>query len=180
VIQMPRRSVTRFFIPLADVLILLFSVFLLMPYVKPTGESSDAAEGPKPPPTPEIRDVAELNRQLTQSKRDLDRAKRDIERLQKEKASVLRGLVVRTLEIDKDDGRLYYYDDDKRVEIRNEADAHRYVSAQQDKILKSSGELYFLFLRPRDSTFPLGQQRSDYERWFQDVPNSGLGPATGP
>src|ERR1017187_4625818 len=29
-IQMPRRSVTRFFIPLIDVLILLFCIFLLM------------------------------------------------------------------------------------------------------------------------------------------------------
>ena len=32
-IQMPRRSVTRFFIPLIDVLILLFCIFLLMPLV---------------------------------------------------------------------------------------------------------------------------------------------------
>ena len=30
-IVMPRRSVTRFFIPLIDVLLLLFVVFLLMP-----------------------------------------------------------------------------------------------------------------------------------------------------
>ncbi len=30
-IQMPQRSVTRFFIPLIDVLLLLFGVFLLMP-----------------------------------------------------------------------------------------------------------------------------------------------------
>src|SRR5690349_9265321 len=34
-IQMPRRSVTRFFIPLIDVLTLLFCIFLLMPMVRP-------------------------------------------------------------------------------------------------------------------------------------------------
>ena len=34
-IQPPHRSVTRFFIPLIDVLTLLFCIFLLMPYVKP-------------------------------------------------------------------------------------------------------------------------------------------------
>ena len=33
VIVQPRRSVTRFFIPLIDVLILLFAIFLLMPFV---------------------------------------------------------------------------------------------------------------------------------------------------
>ena len=30
-IHMPHRSVTRFFIPLIDVLLLLFGIFLLMP-----------------------------------------------------------------------------------------------------------------------------------------------------
>ena len=33
-IQMPRRSVTRFFIPLIDVMILLFCIFLLLPVFK--------------------------------------------------------------------------------------------------------------------------------------------------
>ena len=32
-IQLPKRSVTRFFIPLIDVLILLFCVFLFLPMV---------------------------------------------------------------------------------------------------------------------------------------------------
>src|SRR5438067_4217840 len=41
-IQMPRRSVTRFFIPLIDVLTLLFCIFLLMPLVKATEESPEA------------------------------------------------------------------------------------------------------------------------------------------
>ena len=32
-IEMPRRSVTRFFIPMIDVLTLLFCIYLLMPMV---------------------------------------------------------------------------------------------------------------------------------------------------
>src|SRR5438874_10975682 len=35
-IHMPRRSVTRFFIPLIDVLLLLFGIFLLMPIASET------------------------------------------------------------------------------------------------------------------------------------------------
>src|SRR6267378_2584565 len=43
-IRQPRRSVTRFFIPLIDVLILLFCIFLLMPIVDETssGPGGDA------------------------------------------------------------------------------------------------------------------------------------------
>lgn len=174
-IRMPRRSVTRFFIPLIDVLILMFCIFLLMPFVKATGDGSDASEGSQPAPTPAIKDASELNRQLDQANRELARSKRDLERLQKEKANVLRTLVIRPLEIDKDTGRLYYYDDDQRVEIRNETDARRLISAEQDRILKSGGgELYFLFQRPRDSAYPLGKQRSEYERWFQGVAYGGF------
>ncbi|HEV3119748.1 MAG TPA: hypothetical protein VGY58_22000, partial [Gemmataceae bacterium] len=44
-IQLPRRSVTRFFIPLIDVLTLLFCIFLLMPLIKATDEDANAAEG---------------------------------------------------------------------------------------------------------------------------------------
>ena len=38
-LEMPRRSVTRFFIPLIDVLTLLFCIFLMMPAVKRTAEA---------------------------------------------------------------------------------------------------------------------------------------------
>ena len=39
-IELPKRSITRFFVPLIDVLILLFCIFLLMPYVA-TPESTN-------------------------------------------------------------------------------------------------------------------------------------------
>ena len=49
-IRPPQRSITRFFIPLIDVLILLFCIFLLMPFVSnpegtPDPDSSDSTTG---------------------------------------------------------------------------------------------------------------------------------------
>jgi hypothetical protein len=45
-IRPPRRSVTRFFIPLIDVLILLFCVFLLMPFVGTPDATADPDADP--------------------------------------------------------------------------------------------------------------------------------------
>ena len=61
-ISPPRRSVTRFFIPLIDVLILLFCIFLLMPFVSTPAPD----DGPKPEAkAPELpTDVQELRKQL--------------------------------------------------------------------------------------------------------------------
>ena len=46
-IQFPRRSVTRFFIPLIYVLTLLFCIFLMMPAVKKVTDA-EAAEAVSP------------------------------------------------------------------------------------------------------------------------------------
>ncbi len=45
-IHMPRRNVTRFFIPLIDVLILLFCIFLLMEFNTATKADAAAATAP--------------------------------------------------------------------------------------------------------------------------------------
>ena len=49
-IKRPHRSVTRFFIPMIDVLILLFCIFLLMPFV---------SQGSNPNDDPEAADIKE-------------------------------------------------------------------------------------------------------------------------
>src|SRR5260370_26675474 len=49
-IEMPKRSVTRFFIPLIDVLTLLFCIFLLMPMVKSAGETAEETRPPADEP----------------------------------------------------------------------------------------------------------------------------------
>jgi hypothetical protein len=163
VIRQPRRSVTRFFIPLIDVLILLFCIFLLMPYVKPVeGETGDVAAKLELPPEPKPGDVEELNREI-------DALRRERDRLLKDRSRVLERLAIRVLEIDPATGRLYDYDPD-RVEIASAADAHALIGRQQRAVAGS--EIYFLFLFPREvSGYPLERQVASYAEWFKDVPH---------
>ena len=161
----PRKSVTRFFIPLIDVLILLFCIFLLMPFVSgpPAAEPApDKKADEKPLPT----DVKVLQDMLREEQMR-------VERLTKEKQAKLADrLMVRVLEIDPRDGTLFYYDPG-REEIRTEADALRLI--QKQKALASTGgvvkDVFFLVLYPRtDSGFPTDDQKKTIRQWFKDVP----------
>src|SRR2546421_228343 len=58
----PRRSVTRFFIPMIDVLTLLFCIFLLMPFVKSAGEEGADGGPAAAPPAEVITDPADVLR----------------------------------------------------------------------------------------------------------------------
>jgi len=171
VIQMPRRSVTRFFIPLIDVLILLFCIFLLMPFVKSASEE-DAAE-PSPagitPTGPEIpADAAELARRLKETEIEL-------ERLRKERNEVVERLAIRTLEIDRETGKLYYYFSDgvklQREEIAGKNDAARMIQRHQDEIRRTGArELMYLVQYPRGpSNYPRQELIDNIRQWFRDV-----------
>jgi hypothetical protein len=166
---MPRRSVTRFFIPLIDVLILLFCIFLLMPFVsgQPVPEETDA----KTPPEKQLpENVKELQTMLSEANKRVDR-------LEKERTSRLGDrLAVCVMEIDPKDGTLIYFDPERQV-IKNEADAIRAIAKQ--KALASKGgvvkDVYFQILPPRTtSPFPTIAQVEQMRRWFKDVPNGGL------
>jgi hypothetical protein len=76
VITPPRRAVTRFFVPFIDVLILLFGIFLLMPFVSgpPAPEAADAK--PEAPKAQLPEDVRELQRRLTEANDRLLRMER--------------------------------------------------------------------------------------------------------
>jgi hypothetical protein len=169
VIRPPRRSVTRFFIPLLDVFILLFCIFLLMPYVKPVeGEAPESpATAPRPggnppPPDPAAADVAALTKQVEQLRHERDR-------LQEQRDQVLHRLAIRVLEIDRDTGRLYYYDPE-RAEVADEADAQALIDRERRRA--RGRELYFLILSPREpSGYPLRRQVVAYDKWFRDVPH---------
>ena len=165
----PRRSVTRFFIPLIDVLILLFCMFLLLPFVsvppRPEGEEA------KPPPAQELpSDVKELQRQLAE-------ARLRLERQEKVRAKLADRLSVRVLEIDPKDGSLHYYDPD-RQEVRSEADALRLIARQ--KYLAGQKDVFFLILYPRElSGFPTEPQVQTYRQWFRTVPHGFDNPRSG-
>jgi hypothetical protein len=165
-IQLPQRSVTRFFIPLIDVLTLLFCIFLVLPLAK---ESDDTSA-----------EVAALEERLRQkevelerirdSGRDMPRELQDeIEKLRQEKRKALqKRLNVRVLEIDGDSGKLYYRDPE-RIPIADEAAAHALIESDRRKL--GQKELYYLILYPRSrgSAYPTVGQREQYDRWFAGV-----------
>jgi hypothetical protein len=165
-IRMPKRSVTRFFIPLIDVLILLFCIFLVMPMVGQSEAQSDAARVEKEQQLQKELDL------LRHQQPDLSRhLQEELDRLRREKVQALKErLSVRVLEIDAANGKLYYLDPE-RVEIRNQAEAHELIDRDRRQRGVGNRELYYLILYPRDrkSDYPTEGQRQDYERWFDSV-----------
>ena len=128
-IELPRRSVTRFFIPLIDVLTLLFCIYLLMPIVKPAGED-EGGGGPAASTNPlSAAERQELDKLRNEKKAgELDKLRKDrlmlleeIAKLRRDKLEALQQrLAIRVLEIG-DEGKLYFYDPqrsrDRRVEV---------------------------------------------------------------
>jgi hypothetical protein len=172
VIVTPKRSVTRFFIPLIDVLILLFCIFLLMPFVSVPDESTPVPDKSPERPT----DVAVLQKQLSESQRRVDR-------LLKDKSTTADKLRVRVLDIDRSDGRLYAFEPDakspaeQRREVKDQHDAQQLID--QQRRIAGAKEPFFLILYPRElSGFPLQKQIDSYRRWFKDVAHSFDNPWT--
>ncbi len=166
-IEIPHRSVTRFFIPLIDVLILLFCIFLIMPYVSGPPSQEAAPDNKGEPVKPLPTDVKTLQEMLTEERMR-------VARLEKEKLARLTDrLNVRVLEIDPNTGVLFYYDPD-RQEVRTEADAVRLITRQ--KSLASQGgivkDVFFLILYPRGkSAYPTAAQTDQIKKWFHEVPH---------
>ena len=164
-IRPPRRSVTRFIVPMIDVLTLLFCIFLLMPFVKSAGEQEDGG-GPAPAPVPDVvADPADVVRRLQE-------AEKELERLRKEQGNFASRLDVRTLEIDKDTGDLLYYDP-QPLKLTSKDDAARLIARHREEARKAGRELYYLFLYPRDpesAGLPRRAQEEAYKQWFKDVP----------
>jgi hypothetical protein len=165
-LEMPRRSVTRFFIPLIDVLTLLFSIFLMMPAVKRTVQAEAAASADRGQKQLEQREkaVADKERQLRQ---DLDRLRREAAQ------KVLSGLSTRVFEIDPKTGELFYRDPD-RVNVTGARQVQELIRRDRDRAGQGH-EIYYVILYPRDPLtgggVPSRPQKEDYDRWFADVPH---------
>jgi hypothetical protein len=180
-IQMPQRSVTRFFIPMIDVLTLLFCIYLLMPMVAPADPEEEAQRRER---EEKLRSLeAELARKGVVGEEVPARLREEIERLRKEKVQALQTrLSVRVLEIDAETGKLYYRDPD-RVEVRSQEDARKLIERDRSQQGVATRELYYLILYPRDprSAYPTNEQRKRYDRWFEgvargyDIPGGGSG-----
>ena len=168
-IDLPQRSVTRFFVPLIDVMILLFAIFLLMPFVSAPDKSL-------PRPQPEAGVLANMSQEdlrvlVQKLQLEIEQQRLEIAELEEYKNNPAARLSVRVLEIDPEDGKLYYFDPDSaepRQEVRNNADALRLIN-QQQRIARDK-DPFFLILYPRKvSGYPLQEQIDTYERWFQGV-----------
>lgn len=179
-IEMPRRSVTRFFIPLIDVLTLLFCIYLLMPIIKPREEG----EGDTPAETPLTAAERQELRQLRAQQKtvaELERMQRELKSLQEQLAklrlenldTLQKRLAIRVLEIGAD-GKLYYYDARRSQDRRTEVTANNVAALIRNQKQQAGGnELYFLILYPRITSgfpvFPLRSQREEYDHWFAGV-----------
>lgn len=170
-ITTPRRAVTRFFIPLIDVLILLFCIFLLMPFV--SNPTPPDAQAPAPPQEQLPKDVATLQR-------DLKSAKDRIARMEAAaQAALIDRVIVRVLFVGKDAQGvyLYHFDDTGRREIRNGTQALQYVTDQTARAARAGGtkELKFEILYPRDESgfargYPNAKEEALIRGWFGAVP----------
>jgi hypothetical protein len=169
-IQLPRRSVTRFFIPLIDVLTLLFCIFLILPLAQSGDESLKE----------QLR-AKELELERLQNEGGDTRALQEqLDRLRKQLRQADRFPPTRVLEIDAK-GRLLYRDPEE-TEIRNLGDAQALVDRDRRELGVARGDLYYLILYPRDrkSEHPLGRELDEYDVWFEgvkrkyDIPGKGL------
>lgn len=166
-IVLPKRSVTRFFIPLIDVLILLFCIFLLLPFVsneaEPSDETADTSTNP-----------AVLQQQLRDARDTLKIRDEELRRLMEERARVAERTVVKVLEIDGDTGELFYFNTDgprpERIKLSSEAQSLELIA--RTKQTADGKPVYFLVLYPRTrSRYPTDPQVRQYEDWLKSVPN---------
>ena len=183
-IKMPRRSVTRFFIPLIDVLILLFCIFLLMEFnsesevekqvevVEDQSNSIDGLQALLDRRTKELHQFEEdrpkLN-ELVKLREELDRLKNASQKNLQERT------FIRIIDIDGKDGSISFYDESKEkpisIPIATAKAAEALIERHQREA--QGRDLYYVFIPPRETiNFPtLGQARR-YRDWFASVPNS--------
>lgn len=183
-IHMPRRSVTRFFIPLIDVLLLLFVIFLLMPIanleemekkdkaVSELGDDIDSLERELARRTQEVRALEDARAgadELLQLRAEVDKLRQAANQPLNKRTAIY------VIDIDGKTGEISYYDsarpDQKVVKLTDED----IVAALIDRHQRDAGgrELYYLFLYPRPETgFPTRAQERRYQAWFAKVGHS--------
>ena len=182
-IHMPRRSVTRFFIPLIDVLLLTFGVFLLMPVAAETELEEERQKTAETGESATVLQAALKDRlrelyRLEELRADLDRVdemKKEIDLLRDlAQKSLQQSLTVKLIETDPKTGWIYYYDplrapDEQKVRITDARAARALI--EQHRKLAAGRNVYYHFLRQRGPR-PTEEQDREYRQWFKDAPNS--------
>ncbi len=156
-INLPKRSITHFFIPLIDVLVLLFCVFLFLPIV---GQS----DSPDP--------LSKQKSELLQKQQDSDSSTQllsEIEKLRADRTQNYKGkFFTRVLEIDSESGELFHRNPDKTI-LKNKDAVQTLIN--QDRLSSLGKEIFYLILFPRDtnSSHPTRGQRESYENWVNGI-----------
>ncbi len=168
-ITMPRRSVTRFFIPMIDVLTLLFCMFLLMPVFRQNEVlSQQEAAGQA--------ETDDLKKEISARRKELQDLQAAVVQFEKKPGEFVRkNVYYRTLFISPRDGSLSYIDPEsgQMAKIASEQDARALVD--RDRRAAGTKTLFYKFERLADPAikqpaFPTGKQMEDYQqRWFRDV-----------
>jgi hypothetical protein len=162
-LQMPQRSVTRFFIPLIDVLTLLFCVFLIMPLSRtPTEEAEDLKSK-----TPEEQ-VELLRQENKRLKEESLKMQADLAALRAQKLQDLKvRLVTRILGFDFSKGQLFAMEGDDRRPLKSEAAVLDMVETEKRQTGLGEGELSYQLLVPRGGNRTLTAGQYDrILRWF--------------
>lgn len=147
-IVLPKRSITRFFVPLIDVLVLFFCVFLFMPMVTQgdnlTTPSTSSSKPGQSTNEPLLEEIARLRNKSTL---DLNE-----------------NLSLKILEIDSKTGELLKRSAG-REKITNGTLATKMI---EEDLLSSNGKkiMYVILYPQEDNGFPTREQRENYQRWF--------------
>jgi hypothetical protein len=180
-ITLPRRSVTRFFIPMIDVLTLLFCVFLLMPIIRENESLSQEGAG-GPATLEELKqEIEKRQKDLSELTKDQQRARSALADLETKRREFLQQrLWTRVLDITPKDGTLSFFDPRQPAapptQIDNEAAARKFIERCQ----REAGglDVFLVFQRPQDTAvkfplFPTDRQTEMYRAWFQGVAYGG-------
>jgi biopolymer transport protein ExbD len=183
-IEMPRRSVTRFFIPLIDVLLLLFVIFLLMPLA-----TEDDLNKSKEVSQNLTEDVESLEQELQELRekllryRELEPKLKDFQAMQEEldrlraaaKKALQEKAAFQVIDVDAKTGAIYFYDPARADMPRTPLESEAAVADLIDRHKRENPgrELYYFFLYPRPAGgYPTLAQERTYQRWFRSVAHS--------
>jgi len=168
-IRTPKRAVTRFFIPLIDVLILLFCIFLLMPFVEKGATSGRLTPGEAEALRRRIAQLEDMVAKMNQAGGSPEEVRRLEEELAEERSKRASDRVnVKELYVDRDKLTLYRYENTAqgtryRREITNGSEAVELATAHAKE--DPSKELLYIVFYPPGRPAPRGWE-DKVALWF--------------
>jgi hypothetical protein len=183
-IVLPRRSVTRFFIPLIDVLLLLFVIFLLMPIAnleeleekrQTASDLTDTVDSLERELQRRTQEVLKLE-EARAAADEIDKLRIELDKLRQAATQPLhKRTAIHVIDIDGKTGDISYYDAALPEQAMLNLTDEKAVATLIERHEREAGgrELYYLFLYPRrESGFPTRAQERRYQAWFGKVNHS--------